>query len=380
MLEVTYAGESHGPAIVTIVSGIPANLALEPEDINKELARRQLGYGRGKRMSLEQDRVEILSGVLDGKTIGSPITLLVKNRDFSLNNQPAITVPRPGHADLAGALKYDQKNIRAILERASARTTVGYVCAGAVAKKLLTEFGIGIISYVEQIGQIKAKVELAKIISAKESFWDNTFLRCPDRKATALMMKEIDKAARTGDTLGGVFLVVAKNVCTGLGSYVLPEKRLDGRIAGSIMAIPAIKGVEIGLGFSGVELSGRHYHDEIFYSSRKGFYRQKNNAGGLEGGMTNGEPVVVRAVMKPIPTLAEPLRSVDIITKKGSLATVVRADVCAVPAAAVIAENVLAIELAKALIEKFGGDNLNDLKKNYLNYQSRIGSFRRKIR
>jgi len=374
MLKITYAGESHGRAIVTIISGIPAGLELTAGDIDKELWRRQQGYGRGKRMNIEQDRAEILSGVLDKKTIGSPIAVEVKNRDFSIDNQPPITVARPGHADLSGALKYNQKNIRSILERASARTTVGYVCAGAVAKKLLTEFAIEIFSYVEQIGKVKARVSPDKIISAKKNFWENTELRCPDKIATAEMMKLIDRAKDNGDTLGGTFRLIARGLCPGLGSYVRPNERLDGRIAGALMAIPAIKGVEIGAGFKSAEISGKNFHDEIFYSPGKGFYRLQNNAGGLEGGISNGEPLIIRAAMKPIPTLAKPLHSVDIVTGKAARAPVLRADVCAVSAAAVIAESVLAIEIAGALIEKFGGDNLSDMKKNYDYYRKRINN------
>lgn len=344
MLRYLTAGESHGSALVAILEGLPANLALSPHDINSDLLRRQQGYGRGDRMKIEKDLVEITAGVRLGKTIGSPLALRIDNKSTEFFNK-SITQLRPGHADLAGALKYNQQDVRNILERASARETAAKVAVGAVCKKLLAGFKIKISSKVIQIGQAK-----------KEKDWE----------------KLLDQARKAGDTLGGIFEVVATGVPAGLGSHVEWDRRLDGLIAQAIMAIPAVKGVEIGLGFCQAGLPGSVVHDEIYYDKAKGFYHKTNNAGGLEGGMTNGEPVVIRAVVKPIATLKKPLKSVDLITKKPSQAFVERSDVCAVEPAAVVGEAALALALATSFLEKFAGDSLEDIILSYQAYLGRL--------
>jgi chorismate synthase len=334
MLRYLTAGESHGKALVAVLEGCPANLALSEDDINRELERRQQGYGRGERMKLEQDRAEILSGVRNEKTIGSPISFRIPNRSTELFEK-AVTEIRPGHADLAGALKYNQKDVRNIIERASARETAAKVAVGAVARKLLSEFKINVFSRIVQIGE-----------AAKEADWK----------------KLMDKAKEEGDTLGGIFEISVTGVPVGLGSHVHWDRRLDGNLARALMAIPAVKGVEIGLGFGVASLPGSKVHDEIFYSKEKGFYRKTNNAGGLEAGV------------KPIATLMKPLKSVDLITKKAREALVERSDICAVEPAAVIGEAVVAIELANAFLEKFGGDSVEDISVSLEAYLSRLSS------
>lgn len=344
MLRYLTAGESHGSALVAILEGCPANLALSEDDINRDLERRQQGYGRGERMKIEADKAEIVSGVRDGKTIGSPIALRIANRSTELFEK-SITQVRPGHADLAGALKYNQTDVRNILERASARETAAKVAVGAVAKKLLAEFKINIFSQVVQIGGL-----------TNEKDWK----------------KAIDKAKDDGDTLGGIFEVSVNGAPIGLGSHVHWDRRLDANLARAVMGIPAVKGVEIGQGFEVAGQPGSKVHDEIFYNKDKGFFHRTNNAGGLEGGITNGEPIIVRAAVKPIATLSKPLKSVDLVSKKAAEAHVERSDVCAVEPAAVIAEAAVAIELARALLEKFGGDALEDLAAAYKAYISRL--------
>ena len=344
MLRYLTAGESHGSAEVAILEGCPANLPLKDSDINSELARRQEGYGRGARMAIEKDKVKILSGIRKGKTMGSPIALLIPNKSTNFFNIP-FTQVRPGHADLAGAQKYNQKDVRTILERASARETAAKVAIGAIAKRLLAEFKIKVESKVLAIGG-----------ETRPDQW----------KAL------VDYARDDGDTLGGLLEVIVSGAPAGLGTHVHWDRRLDGLLAQAVMAIPAIKSVEIGLGKEVASLPGSRVHDEIFYSKAKGFYRKTNNAGGLEGGMTNGEPIVVRAAMKPIATLRKPLATVDYATKKETTAFVERSDVCAVEPAAVIGEAVVAIEIANALLEKFGGDVLEDTLKSYKSYVSRI--------
>ncbi|MFH1542045.1 MAG: chorismate synthase, partial [bacterium] len=321
----------------------PANLPLTEKDINPELTRRQQGYGRGERMKLEKDAVKLISGVRNGKTIGSPIAIEIPNSSTEFFEK-SITQLRPGHADLAGAQKYDQTDIRNILERASARETAAKVALGAIAKKLLSEFKIKIFSKIQKIG---GEVEEAK--------WK----------------KLVDEAKANGDTLGGVFEVIVTGVPVGLGSHVHWDRRLDANLARAVMGIPAIKGVEIGLGFDVAELPGSKVHDEISYSKEKGFFHKSNNAGGLEGGITNGEPLIIRAAMKPIATLMKPLKSVDLESKKPAEAFVERSDVCAVEPAAVIGEAVVAIELANAFLEKFGGDSLGDISISFDNYLKR---------
>jgi chorismate synthase len=396
MLSFLTAGESHGKCLTAILVGMPAGLPLLASDIDSELKRRQAGYGRGGRMKIESDRVEITAGVRDGVTLGSPISLTIQNRDWenwqkvmspdpgAVLDRKTVTRPRPGHADLAGGIKYNHKDLRNVLERASARETAARVAIGAVAKCLLKEFSIYIISLVVEIGGIKAKIEDIEIndIEKKDKqdldlslrqdqgkLYDNSPLRCPDSEAEQKMMKAIDDAGKNGDTLGGVVEIIATGVPVGLGTYAQWDRRLDTRLAGAIMGIPAIKGVEIGLGFESARRLGSQVHDEIKYDdTEKRFYRTTNNAGGIEGGISNGEPIIIRAAMKPIPSLRRPLQSVDFISKKLFEATKERADVCAVPAAGVVAEAVVAIELANAMIEKFGGDCLSEMRKNYEAY------------
>jgi len=379
MLRYLTAGESHGKALVTILEGIPSGLRLSSKDIDKDLRRRQKGYGRGKRMNIEKDKVEILSGIRFGKTLGSPIALIIKNLDWvnwtrvmSIKEIPdkgeisPLTSPRPGHADLSGVIKYNFKDIRNVLERASARETAARVAVGSVCRRFLEELGIYLYSRVIQIGKVK-----------DESLWnpgpqnyeivENSPLRCLNKKIEEKMISLIDEAKKKKDTLGGIFEIIIKGVPPGLGSYTQWDLKLDARLAKAIMSIQAIKGVEIGMGFAMAQEFGSYVQDEIFYKEKR-FYRKKNNAGGIEGGMSNGEPIILRAAMKPISTLAKPLNSVDIITKKKTKAVKERADVCAVPSAAVIGEAVAGFEIVQAIKEKFGADTLEELKKNYQNY------------
>jgi chorismate synthase len=325
-------------------------LKLGEQPINSQMARRQAGFGRGARMKMERDTVQILSGTRRGSTIGSPIALMIKNRDFSIDRLPQVRCPRPGHADLAGAIKYNSADIRDVLERASARETAARVAVGAICKVLLGEFDVQISSRVVMIGGVSAK-------------------------NPRLMNARIASCAKKGDTLGGIFEVVARGVCAGLGSFAQSDRRLDGRLAGALMSIQAIKGVEIGLGFESAKKCGSQVHDAIYYAKTKGFYRSTNNAGGLEGGVTNGEPVVIRCAMKPISTLANPLASVDINSKRPSRAAVERSDVCAVQSAGVVAEAAMAFELAAAMLEKFGGDSLGETKRNFDGYLKQVKSF-----
>jgi len=369
------AGESHGRALTTIIEGMPAGLALDEEYIARDLKRRQGGYGRSARMEIEQDRAEILSGVRHGLTIGSPISLLIWNRDWE-NWQDSMTISpveqereplthlRPGHADLAGALKYGLDDIRPILERASARETAARVAVGAAARRLLEEFGIDIRSHTIAIGSVSAKGERVDWAKVEESP-----VRCAEAKAEKAMIAAIDKAKKAGDTVGGVFQVIATGVPIGLGSHVQWDRRLDGRIAQAIMSINAVKGVEIGAGFSVANLLGSEAHDIIqFDKVKQKWQHATNRAGGIEGGITNGEPIVVKAVVKPIPTLSKPLPSVDLKTGETVQAHFERSDVCVVPAAGVIGEAMLAIVLADAILEKFGGDHLKETVRNYKGY------------
>jgi len=378
------AGESHGEALVAVIDGVPAGLPLTEAEINEDLARRQKGYGRGGRMKIERDRVHLTSGVRWGLTLGSPITLTVPNLDWE--NWKAtmsvaapepdaaakqITRPRPGHADLAGAMKYGHRDIRNVLERSSARETTARVAVAGVAKKLLSEFGIQILSHVVEIGGIRVGeldlpwAEIQRRAEASE-------VRCVDGEAERRIIEAIDNAKAKGDTLGGIFEVVALGCPVGLGSYVQWDRRLDGRLAQAFCAIQAIKGVEVGLGFETARRPGSQVHDEILYDADAGFKRTTNNAGGLEGGVTNGQPVVVRAAMKPLSTLRTPLRSVDVATKEAVEAVVERSDVCAVPAAGIVGEAMMAIVLAQAFLEKFGGDSLEEIRRNYDAYQASL--------
>lgn len=379
------AGESHGPSLTAIVEGIPANLPLSEEDINRHLARRQLGYGRGGRMQIEKDRVAFLSGVRWGLTLGAPITLSVTNRDWANWEQKmsphaadrmegiAVTHPRPGHADLTGAIKYRQDDVRNILERSSARETAARVAVGGLCQRFLDELGIEVMGYVRAIGSVVAEAEEGDI-RARFARCEASPCRTFDPLAEKGMMAAIDEAKAAGDSLGGVVEVTVLGLPPGLGSHVHWDRRLDGRLAGALMSIQAFKGVEIGAGFATAALPGSRVHDEIFYENG-GFLRRTNRAGGLEGGMTNGEAIVVRGAMKPIPTLYQPLQTVDLITKEPFSATVERSDACAVPAAAVVAEAAVAIVLAEAVLEKFGGDAMEEVRGNLQAYREHVRAF-----
>jgi chorismate synthase len=384
------AGESHGPQLTAIIEGLPSGFPMNADVINRELARRQQGYGRGGRMKIETDTVEILSGVRWGTTLGSPLTLVVKNRDWENWNTKmsplpefrdegsAVTRPRPGHADLTGALKYDHADVRNVLERSSARETAVRVAVGAVAKQVLGAYGIRVGGFVTGIGGVFSPVpslsfeELWQVAAGSELF-------CCDRSADQPMKSAIDTAKASGDTLGGVVEVQVLGCPPGLGSYAHWDRKLDARLAMALMSIQAIKGVEVGLGFGVAERPGSLVHDEICYrdaqpdaGARSAYYRTSNNAGGIEGGMSNGEPITLRAAMKPIPTLYKPLRSVDMNTHEPFEATVERSDTCAVPAALVVAEAVVAIEIAAAFLEKFGGDSLVEITRNFSGYCQQV--------
>ncbi len=385
MLSFLDAGESHGKAMSAIIEGLPFGVRISAGDIERELARRRLGYGRSGRMQMEPDRVEILSGVRSGITLGSPVALVVANAEYDRwkgvmpvvgeSEGEPMTRLRPGHADTAGALKYGTRDVRNVLERASARSTVGRVCAGAVAGKLLAELGISIYSHVLAVGGIEAGGPSRSPTPEYLRVADEDPLRCLDKEASRRMRSEVDKAREEGDSLGGVFEVVAYGLPAGLGGYAFWERRLDARLAAAVMGIQAIKGVEIGDGFRLAGMRGSQAADDILHDTGRGFYRGSNHAGGLEGGMTNGEPLVIRAAMKPIPTLASPRDSLDLVSKKTVKAAVERADVCAVPAAAVIAESAVAWELAKALLEKTGGDSMEEIKENYRSVLAKQAGF-----
>ncbi|HJS43735.1 MAG TPA: chorismate synthase [Gemmatimonadales bacterium] len=379
----TTAGESHGRGLVGILEGIPAGLPVSAADVDAELKRRQGGYGRGARMKIESDRIEWLAGVRAGETLGSPIAMLIWNRDWEhwqdvmapeadatpdpLGRRRQVTRPRPGHADLAGSLKYDRTDARDILERASARETVARVACGAVCKKLLREFDIEIGSYVAELGGVVA-APCSVLPAPVNEAADQSPVRCLDQDAEAEMMRRIDAAKAAGDTLGGIVEVIALGVPVGLGSHVSWDTKLDGRLAQALMSIPAVKGVELGLGFEAARRKGSEVHDEIL----PGLARATNRAGGTEGGMTTGEPVVVRVAMKPISTLMSPLKTVDLKTGGPAQAQSERSDVTAVPAMGVIAEAMMAIVLTEALLEKFGGDALIELKRNVEGYLAQV--------
>jgi chorismate synthase len=375
------AGESHGPQLSAIIEGLPAGMRLSVETVNHDLALRQLGYGRGDRMKIEKDTAQILSGVRWGETIGSPVTLVIRNRDWEnwcekMSSLPefrddasAVTRPRPGHADLSGAMKYHHTDVRNVLERSSGRETAARVAVGGVAKALLAEFGIKVGGYVTELGGISATTPDEPF----EALWltaAGSETSCCDPIAELDMKRVIDAAQSGGDTLGGVVEVQVIGVPPGLGSYVQWDRKLDARLAMALMSVQAIKGVEVGIGFEASRRPGSRVHDEIFY--KDGYYRASNNAGGIEGGMSNGEPIVVRAAMKPIPTLYSPLRSVDMVTHEPFEATVERSDTCAVPAALVVAKAVVAIEIANALLEKFGGDSIVEIRRNLEGYREQI--------
>jgi chorismate synthase len=380
MLRYLTAGESHGPTLTAILEGMPANLPLTVEEINLDLARRQRGYGRGGRMRIEKDEANIVGGVRHGLTMGGPIAILIANRDWenwklTMDPRPEgkeadpkepVTRPRPGHADLAGALKYFQHDIRNVLERASARETASRVAVGAVCKRLLREFGVEVFSHVVAIGGIETKTDGLSFAEIRERA-ESSEVRAADPQAGEAIMRKIDEARKRGTSLGGVFEVLALNVPVGLGSYAHWDRKLDGRLAQAVMSIQAIKGVEIGLGFEGAKRFGFETHDEILYEGGR-FVRKTNRAGGLEGGMSNGEPIVIRGAMKPIATQYAPLASVDLLTKEPFKASIERSDICAVPAAGVIGEAVVAFELARAMREKLGGDSLEEMTRNWQGY------------
>ncbi|MEN2994106.1 MAG: chorismate synthase [Thermodesulfovibrio sp.] len=388
MLRFLTAGESHGKGLTGIIEGMPSGVTISKEDIDRELKRRQQGYGRGGRMKIESDEVEILSGVRWGKTLGSPITLFIRNRDWdnwekAMNPDktfeglhPPVTKPRPGHADLAGLLKYQHIDIRNVLERSSARETAMRVAIGAVAKQFLTNFNIKIGSFVTAIGPEEKQVETAYLDEEEllklSNLADASPVRSPWKETEAKFVEIIDQALKSGNTVGGSFIVFATHVPVGLGSHVHWDRKLDSKIAMGIMSIQAIKAVEIGDGVLLGKKYGSEVMDEIFYDKNKKFYRKTNHMGGIEGGISNGMPIIVKATMKPIPTLRKPLKSVDIFTKENSLASYERSDVCAVPAASIIAEAVLAWHIAEALIEKFGGDSLEETKTNFFYYHKTI--------
>ena len=371
MLRYLTAGESHGKCLVVILDGIPAGLIIDKSLIDCELSRRMVGFGRGKRMSIESDRIQVLSGLRKSRTIGSPIALMIKNADHSIDRLPVVLEPRPGHADLGGVLKYGLSDVRDVLERASARETAARVAAGAIAKILLSRFGIEIASHVIAIGGVEAEAE-GVAFSRISALAESSPVRCADKEASRLMCEEIARARSEGDTLGGVFEVIAHGVPPGLGSYTQWDKRISANLARAIMSIQAVKGVGFGIGFDAAMSSGSTVHDEIFYDKKRGFFRKTNNAGGIEGGMTTGEDIIIKAAMKPISTLKSALASVNIKTKRPVRATVERSDVCAVPAAGVVGEAVSAIEIANAMIEKFGGDSVLEMQRNYKGYLSQV--------
>ena len=402
------AGESHGPAIMAILEGMPAGVPVTASVINQQLKRRQLGYGRGRRMQIEPDLVEVLAGVRHGRTLGSPIALLIRNRDWEKwqtamaveppgaplagtpDSTPAempggapggddwrlrpVTRPRPGHADLAGMLKYGFDDARNVLERASARETAMRVAVGAVVRQLLAAFGIVIASHVIRMGPVAAPHDPDAPPPPPEAFArvDESPVRCLDEAASRAMVQAVDEAKARGETLGGVFEVIAWGVPPGLGSHVQWDRKLDGRIAQSLMSIQAVKGVEFGLGFEAAARFGSQAHDPILYSDERGIYRPSARAGGVEGGMTNGEPLVVRAAMKPLATLYKPLPSIDMTRLEPAEGAIERSDVSAVPAAAVVAEAAVAFELARAMIEKFGGDSLDEMRRNFEAYAAAL--------
>ena len=376
MLRFLDAGESHGKCLLGIIEGMPAGLLLDEDKINKNLKRRQMGYGRGKRMEIENDHVEILSGVISGKTIGTPIGLMIKNNDWENVRKQSLSplsIPRPGHADLAGITKYGFDDCRPVLERASARQTAMKVAIGSIALQFLEYFNINSYNHVTRIGSIDVKDQPIFNEEFKNRIQQSNVF-CMNKSVSKKMCREIDEAGKNGDTLGGVFEVAVKGVPVGLGSYVHWDRRLDGRLASVLMSIPGVKAVEIGNGIEISKQRGSKVHDEIFLSEKKQkipfkYYRNKNNAGGLEGGISNGEEIFLRAYFKPIPTLLNPLASVDIKTRKKTKAMYQRSDICVVPAASVVGEAMINWEIAAAFLEKFGGDSLQETENNFKYYQ-----------
>jgi len=388
MMRFLTAGESHGPQLVAVVEGMPAGFDIDPAWINQELARRQKGYGRGGRMAIERDEARIVSGVRFGQSLGSPITMVVENLDYKnwlkrMSIDPRdrgegkpVTRPRPGHADLAGVLKYNLDDIRNVLERASARETTARVAVGGLARQLIEPFGIDVLGYVVSIGHLKATMPASIAQAELRRITEESQVRVADPAAEAAIIEEIDACKKTGDTLGGVVEVTATGLPVGLGSHVHWERKLDGRLAYALLSLQAAKGVELGMGFEAAAVRGSHLHDEIGYdAAARHFTRLSNNSGGTEGGMSTGEPLRVRVAFKPLSTLMQPLHSVDIKTKAEAVGTIERSDVCAIPAAAVIAEAVVAYELANAFLEKFGGDSFTEIKRNYQSYLEQVRAF-----
>jgi chorismate synthase len=383
-LRLITAGESHGPGLTCLVEGMPAGLELSAEDLNRDMARRQLGHGRGGRMKIERDSAEVTGGVRHGRTLGGPIALQVNNRDYAnweermnpwpvVDEIPEVHLPRPGHADLVGTQKYKQTDVRNILERASARETAARVAGGGVCKAFLRALGVGVYSHVIQIASVRAPQAVRALSGEDFAEVDSSPVRCLDAEASREMVREIDRLRKANESLGGVFEVQAFGLVPGLGSHVSWEERLDGRLAMAICSIQAIKGAEVGDAFTVAGLPGSQAHDEIFYSEERGYFRETNHAGGLEGGMTTGEPLVVRGAMKPLPTLTKPLRSVDTQTHAPAQALRERTDSCTVPAAGVVAEAMVALVLADAYRRKFGGDHIDDVRGAVSAYTDRIG-------
>ncbi len=386
LLRLTTAGESHGPGLTAIVEGLPAGLEIERAAIDRDLARRQLGHGRGGRMKIESDAATVTAGIRHGRTLGGPVALAVANRDYAnweerMNPWPVsdpahpvaeVHLPRPGHADLVGTWKYKQSDVRNILERASARETAARVAGGALAKAFLRALGVQVYSHVVQIASVHAPASAAPLTPVDFANVDESPVRCLDAEASRAMVAEINKLRKENESLGGVFEVQAFGLTPGLGSHISWEERLDGRLAMAILSIQAMKGVSIGDGFGVAGLPGSQAHDEIFYSEEGGYFRETNRAGGLEGGMTDGEPLIVRGAMKPLPTLTKPLRSVDIATHAPAEALRERTDSCTVPAAGVVGEAMVALVLADAYRRKFGGDHIDDVREALRAYEERI--------
>lgn len=383
MLRYLTSGESHGKSLISILDGIPANIELNIDEINYELEKRQGGYGRGGRMKIEKDKINILGGVRGKRTLGGPISIEIKNKDYEnwiqymnpMDNvdfeSKKVEKVRPGHADLVGCLKYDFEDARNVLERSSARETASKVAVGAICKQVLKNFNIDFTSHVIQIGSIKDN-NIYKFDYIKENV-DKSVVRCVNKEIESQIIKEIDKVKFEGDTLGGVVEIRVKNLIPGLGSYTQFDKKIDGELAMHLMSVQAIKGVEIGIGFDVASNPGSFVMDEIYYDSQNGIKRKTNKLGGIEGGMTTGEEVIIRCAMKPIPTLYKPLKSVNINTLESYSASIERSDNCAVPACSVVCENVVAFVICKYFLDKIGGDNLNDLKSNYNSYIKRLG-------
>ena len=383
MLRYLTSGESHGKSLISILDGIPANIELNIDEINYELEKRQGGYGRGGRMKIEKDKINILGGVRGKRTLGGPISIEIKNKDYEnwiqymnpMDNvdfeSKKVEKVRPGHADLVGCLKYDFEDARNVLERSSARETASRVAVGAICKQVLKNFNIDFTSHVIQIGSIKDN-NIYKFDYIKENV-DKSVVRCVNKEIESQIIKEIDKVKTEGDTLGGVVEIRVKNLIPGLGSYTQFDKKIDGELAMHLMSVQAIKGVEIGIGFDVASNPGSFVMDEIYYDSQNGIKRKTNKLGGIEGGMTTGEEVIIRCAMKPIPTLYKPLKSVNINTLESYSASIERSDNCAVPACSVVCENVVAFVICKYFLDKIGGDNLNDLKSNYNSYIKRLG-------